>query len=97
MISITGNYMSKYGGLMFINKQEAMDMDIQSLSLAELGIYRVRVVNFIHKKSTRKAEKVILHQRLDETAEQYSEIIMEKAGQLYGDTDNDWLKNPFKK
>ena len=91
MISITGNYMSKYGGLMFVNKQEAMDMDIQSLSYDEMKIYQLRVVNFIAKNTTRKSEKEVLQNKLDELAELMSDIMLERVGFLFGDTNNNLL------
>ena len=83
--SITGNFMSKYGGVMFINKQEAINMDIQSLSLFEMEIYISRIAKFITRKSTRKFEKKLLQDKMSETTkfiyEIYGELIELKKQQ----------------
>ncbi len=87
-VSLLGKYMSKYGGHMFITKKEALDMDVHSLSLWELEAYKIRVLEFMHKKSCRKAEKENLQEKLNETVEFINDIYMEKCGFLYKDIED---------
>lgn len=69
---------------MFITKQEALDMDVQSLSLWELEVYQSRLLEFIHKKCT-KPEKEKLQEKLTEVSQFIHDIYMEKSGFLYED------------
>jgi len=77
--------MSKYGGFMFITKQEALEMDIQSLSLWELELYKSRAYEFTTKSRTRKFEKDILNSKIRETIFFIGDIYEEKCGFMHND------------
>jgi len=84
-VSLLGKYMSKYGGFMFITKQEALEMDIQSLSLWELELYKSRAYEFTTKSRTRKFEKDILNSKIRETIFFIGDIYEEKCGFMHND------------